>query len=81
MVALLAHTGLRLGSGLNAVLMVSFVVTLLLGALSSGVIALEHRIAAGLATRLRRQSVWWHILWFWPVPVALGFHVLSSYWY
>jgi len=81
MVALLAHTGLRLGEGLNAVLMVSFVATLLLGAVSTGVISLEHRIGGALAARLRRQSVWWHILWFWPVPVALGFHVLKSYWY
>jgi nitrite reductase (NADH) large subunit len=79
--ALLAHTGLRLGTGLNAVLMVSFTVTLLLGAISSGVIGLEHRIGGALAARLRRQSVWWHILWFWPVPVALGFHVLGSYWF
>lgn len=81
MVALLAHTGLRLGNGLNAILMVSFVATLLLGAVSTGVISLEHRIGGALAARLRRQSVWWHILWFWPVPVALGFHVLKSYWY
>jgi nitrite reductase (NADH) large subunit len=81
MVALLAHTGLRLGSGLNAVLMVSFVATLLLGAISTGVISLEHRIGGALAARLRRQSVWWHILWFWPVPVALGFHILKGYWY
>ena len=81
LVALLAHTGLRLGQGLNAVLMVSFTVTLLLGAVSSGVISLEHRIGGTLAARLRRQSVWWHILWFWPVPVALGFHVLDSYWF
>jgi nitrite reductase (NADH) large subunit len=81
MVALLAHTGLRLGEGLNAILMVSFVATLLLGAISTGVISLEHRIGGSLAARLRRQSVWWHILWFWPVPVALGFHVLKSYWY
>jgi nitrite reductase (NADH) large subunit len=81
MIALLAHTGLRLGNGLNAILMVSFVATLLLGAISTGVISLEHRIGGALAARLRRQSLWWHILWFWPVPVALGFHVLKGYWY
>ncbi len=80
-VALVAHTGLRLGDGLNAILMISFTVMLLLGALSSGVISLEHRVGGALASRLRRQSVWWHILWFWPVPVALGFHVLKTYWY
>lgn len=81
MVALLAHTGLRLGEGLNALLMISFVITLLLGAISTGVISVEHRLPSALATRLRRQSVWLHILWFWPVPVALAFHVLKTYWY
>ena len=75
------HTGFRIGSGLNLLLILSFSVMLLLGALSTGVIALEHRIGGALATRLRRQSVWLHILLFWPVPALLGFHVLKTYWY
>jgi nitrite reductase (NADH) large subunit len=79
--ALLAHTGMRFGYGLDRLLMVSFVGTLLLGGLSTGVIALEHKIGGALATRWRRNAVWWHILLFWPVPVALGFHVLKTYFY
>ena len=75
------HTGFRVGSGLNLMLVLSFSVMLLLGALSTGVIALEHRIGGALATRLRRQSVWLHILLFWPVPALLGWHVLKTYWY
>lgn len=81
MVALLAHTGLRLGEGLNLLLMVSFLFTLLFGGLLAGVIAVQHRIGISLAARLRSQSLGWHILWFWPVPVAVGFHVFKSYWY
>ncbi len=80
-VTLLLHTGLRLGSGMNLWLMLSFVGVLLLGALSTGVISLEHRIGGALAARLRRKSVWWHILVFWPVPVVLGFHILKTYVY
>lgn len=75
------HTGFRTGSGLNLMLMLSFSIMLLLGALSTGVIAFEHRIGGALATRLRRQSIWLHILLFWPVPALLGWHVLKTYWY
>ena len=80
--ALVAHTGFRLGDGLNFLLLATFSATLVLGALSTGVIALEHRIdGSQVRRRLRRQSVLWHILLFWPVPVLLGWHVLKSYWY
>jgi nitrite reductase (NADH) large subunit len=79
--ALLVHTGMRLGSGLNLLLMVSFSATLLLGAIATGLIAFEHRIGGAAATRLRRKSVWWHILFFWPVPVALAAHVAKSYYF
>jgi nitrite reductase (NADH) large subunit len=75
------HTGFRTGSGLNFVLLLSFGLMLLVGALSTGVIALEHRIGGALATRLRRQSLWLHILLFWPVPALLGWHVVKTYWY
>jgi nitrite reductase (NADH) large subunit len=78
---LIGHTGGRLGSGLNYLLMLGFSSTLLLGSLASGVIGLEHKIGGALATRLRRKSVWWHILAFWPVPALLGFHIFKGYWY
>jgi len=79
---LAAHTGFRLGDGLNLLLMAAFSATLVLGALSTGVMALEHRIdGAPARRRLRRQSVLWHILLFWPVPVLLGWHIFKSYWY
>ena len=80
-VALVLHTGLRLGSGLNFALMSAFLGLLLLGGVSTGVIAREHRLGIALARRLRRQSLWLHLLLFWPVPVLLGFHVLKSYWF
>ena len=79
--ALLAHTGMRTGHGLNFALMASFSAMLLLGGLSSLVIAFEHRIGGALATRLRRQSGLLHILLFWPVPLLLGWHIFKSYWF
>lgn len=80
-VALLAHTGLRLGHGLNFMLMLSFSLLLLLGALNSTTQALQHQLDRSLVQRLRRHSLWWHIVLFWPVPVLLAFHILKSYWY
>ena len=56
-VALILHTGMRLGSGLNLALMGAFLALLLLGGVSTGVIATEHRLGAALARRLRRRSL------------------------
>lgn len=78
---LIAHTGGRLGHGLNFWLMLAFGLTLLLGAAASGVIGQSHRLGSALGRQLRRQSIWMHILLFWPVPVLLGFHVLKGYWF
>jgi nitrite reductase (NADH) large subunit len=79
--ALVAHTGLRSGHGLNQLLLLGFAAMLLVGALSSGVTGLRHRVGGSLAQRLQRQSVWLHILLFWPVPALLGWHVFKTYWF
>ncbi|MEM7400579.1 MAG: FAD-dependent oxidoreductase [Pseudomonadota bacterium] len=78
---LVAHTGFRMGNGLSFFLMLSFTCMIFVGAISTGVIGFEHRISNALATRVRRLSVLWHILLFWPVPVLLAWHILKSYWY
>ncbi len=77
---LAVHTGGRLGSNLNFLLMASFLGVVALGAVAGGVIALEHRLGAG-AARLRRTWLWTHILITWPIPVLLAFHVLKSYYF
>ena len=78
---LIAHTGFRMGHGLNFLLMLSFTSLLFVGALSSLFIGLSHRLPGGKAVRLRRQSVFIHILLFWPVPVLLAWHIFKTYWY
>lgn len=80
-VMLVAHTGFRLGNGVDFVLMSVFVALLAIGSVSSLVIGLGHRFDAAIATRLRRQSVFAHLLLFWPVPALLAWHVFKSYWY
>jgi nitrite reductase (NADH) large subunit len=77
---LAVHTGGRMGSNLNFMLMSAFLVAIVVGAMAGGVIALEHRLGAGVA-KLRRSWLWAHILIAWPIPVLLGFHVLKSYYF
>jgi nitrite reductase (NADH) large subunit len=77
---LAVHTGGRLGSNLNLMLMSAFLGAVVLGAVAGGVIALEHRLGAA-AARLRRNWLWTHILIAWPIPVLLAFHVLKTYYF
>lgn len=78
---LIAHTGFRMGNGINFLLMLSFSLMLVVGSFSTGVIAFEHKIGNAIATQLRRLSIFAHILLFWPVPALLGWHILKGYWY
>ena len=68
---LLAHTGLRLGSGFNQVLMILFLSAAVLGGAT----------AAGLGHRYARLTFWLHVLIVWPLPVLIAFHVLASYYF
>lgn len=77
---LAVHTGGRLGSNLNFMLMASFLGVVALGGVAGGVIALEHRLGAG-AARLRRTWLWTHILITWPIPALLTLHVLKTYYF
>lgn len=75
------HTGFRLGNELNFLLMLFFSALLLLGAIAAGVIAQEHLLSQHLATRLRKSTLWGHILLFWPIPTLLAFHILKTYYF
>jgi len=79
--ALIVHTGMRLGHGLNLWLMLCFLSLLAVGGLASAAIGIEHRLSAPIARQARTQAIFWHILLIWPLPVLLVWHVLKSYWY
>ncbi len=68
---LLGHTGLRLGSGFNQVLMIFFLSATVLGGAT----------AAGLGRRYARLTFWLHVLIVWPLPVLIAFHVLATYYF
>ncbi len=75
------HTGFRLGSNLNFALMICFSSVVGIGALAALVTSLEHRLAPGPAAWLRRGWTAAHVFVSWPLPVLIGFHVLSVYYY
>lgn len=77
LIALLVHTGGRIGSNLNLLLMSAFASLIVVGAATAIVMAVEHR----LEPRARRRWYWLHLLLFWPVPVLLGAHVLKTYYF
>ena len=79
--AILAHTGFRLGSNLNALLMFFFVLALLSGGGVGVAVAMEHRVSAQAGRLLRKAGVWLHLILLWPLPLLLGFHVLKTYYF
>ncbi len=81
LLTLIAHTGFRLGNNLNLYLMISFSGLLLVGAIAGLVIASEHKLNPGTARKLRSQFIWVHILFFWPLPALLGFHIMQTYYF
>ena len=71
LVGLIAHTGLRLGSGFNQLLTVSFLAATVFGAAA----------AAGFGRRNARLTFWLHVLAVWPLPVLIAFHVFAAYYF
>jgi nitrite reductase (NADH) large subunit len=83
LVVLFAHTGFRLGHNLNFWLMSFFLAASVSGATIGLTTALEHRISTtpANAARLRSLALWLHILALWPLPLLIGLHILSVYYY
>lgn len=78
---LLAHTGFHLGSNLNRWLMIDFLTIITLGAVSGLTISLSHTLAANHTQKLRSFWAWAHILVTWPLPLLLGLHILTVYYF
>lgn len=68
---LMAHTGLRLGSGFNRALMLVFLFANVAGAAAS----------AGLGRPSARWAVRLHIAAILPLPAMIGFHILAVYYF
>lgn len=83
--ALFAHTGFRLGSGLNFWLMASFCAALIFGAVAGLATGGEHKLlekgVGSAAAPPRRAPHWLHIIALWPLPALLAIHILTVYSY
>lgn len=81
LVALVTHTGFRLGNNFNFVLMLNFVALALVGALAGAITAAERRLSPAAAKRLRSFWTGTHIALAWPLPVLVGLHVVIAYYF
>ncbi len=82
--ALLIHTGGRMGSNLNFMLMTVFLMLNALGAVAGVIVAIEGRSKGTIAFRARQFRpwlVWAHVLLFWPLPMLIAAHVVSVYYF
>ncbi|NHN38160.1 FAD-dependent oxidoreductase [Pseudomaricurvus alcaniphilus] len=80
-VLLVFHTGFHPGENLNRLLLLTFLLVLVMGALAGTVTALGHRLAPGRAQAVQRGWSLLHIVAAWPLPVLLMVHVLSVYYF
>lgn len=78
---LIIHSGLSLGINLNQWLMLNVLALMLLGAASGGFTATERVLGGQTGVRLKRWWTWAHILLAWPLPILLGFHILTVYYF
>ena len=81
LITLLVHSGARLGDNLNFWLMLSFIGVLLSGGLLGVGFGHEHQLPAKVVRRVRNGSLWLHLLFLWPLPVLLSFHVLKAFYF
>ena len=80
-VVLMAHTGLHLGDNLNRLLILNFLAVLLMGSVASSVVALSHRLQPAKSQKIRSFWSWSHIIVTWPLPILLGMHILTVYYF
>ncbi len=83
LMALLAHTGMRLGQNLNFALVCCFLGAALVGSGAGVVTALEagDSSAALYARTLRPWLQALHLFLCWPLPLLIGLHILAVYYF
>ncbi len=78
---LILHTGFHFGENFNRILMIDFIAVISLGSIAATVLSLGHNFKSATAIRLRRFWSWAHILITWPLPILLGTHILTVYYF
>ena len=84
LVGMMLHTGMRLGSNLNLALSLTFLATIVLGAIAGILSSIEGRLTGIQAMNVRKwrpRLSLLHILVFWPLPLLIALHIFSFYWF
>ena len=81
LVLLFTHTGFSLGVNLNWILAADFLLIMIVGAIAGLWVSRESAVSGASVRRWRKAWVWIHILCVWPLPVLLGFHIFSVYYF
>jgi len=81
LILLVAHTGFNWGNNLNFYLLVTFIAASMIGVVLSVLNAAEHKISPSIIKRWRFTINQLHIIVTWPLPVFLGFHITSVYYF
>ena len=75
------HTGFNLGANLNLYLMMDFLAVIFMGAVAGLMVALNHKFSVHQGLKMRKLWTWLHILVTWPLPVLVGLHILTVYYF
>lgn len=75
------HTGFHLGENFNKAFMLLFLLLLAGGGIAGLVLAREAMLPQGSGALVRRSLAYVHIVLLWPLPILLGFHILSVYYF
>ena len=81
-IGVIVHTGMRSGENLNLCLMVCFLMLNFAGGLTGLLAALESRVSGSKQRMLKRwrpRLTLLHIIFFWPFPVLIAFHIAAAY--
>ncbi|QSP94062.1 NAD(P)/FAD-dependent oxidoreductase [Marinobacter salinisoli] len=78
---LLVHTGLQQSTNLNFALLSCAIALITLGGVTSIMVALEPRIQSLAFKSWKRRLASLHLFLAWPLPVLLGFHIVSVYYF
>jgi nitrite reductase (NADH) large subunit len=73
------HSGGRFGDGVVFLLSVSWLLTALAGGTLAAISARRHSLGISFLEPLRRAIHWSHILFLWPLPLLLGYHIAGAY--
>ena len=80
-VVLLLHTGFSFGEQLNFLLMMSFIGVVVIGGCLGLLTSYSARKPTLSIEKWKRYLTWGHLVFFWPMPAFLGFHIVASYYF